>query len=218
MGGDLSRVVFVSYGNPAMQSATQTCQGTRDGFDVHPGFAADSARLHAAADFVETKFLPKLKMLAICEGNQTCRDPRTERMMFVDSHQAAFDRHGFCVRAPGDPAFDRACFSTTGNSFATDLTTAADDPMACALPASDYRPYASRARWIRTLNDSYFTAMTYPVGIPVMLKATDIHDAVWGIFSAIFGGALHPTAEGLAAMADAALPAVRQILNLSAMP
>jgi hypothetical protein len=218
MGGDLSRVVFVSYGNPAMQSATQACQGTRDGFDVHPGFAADGARLHAVAEFVETKFLPKLKILATCEGNQTCRDPRTERMVFVDSHQGAFDRHGFCVRAPGDPKFDRACFSTTGDSFVTNLTTAADDPMACALPASDYRPYASRARWIRTVNDSYFTAMTYPVGMPAMLKPSDIHDAVWGVLSAVFGGALHPTAEGYAAMADAALPAVRQILGLSAMP
>jgi hypothetical protein len=38
------------------------------------------------------------------------------------------------------------------------------DQMTCGYPASEFRPYASRARWIRTANDSYFTAMTYPEG------------------------------------------------------
>jgi nicotinic acid mononucleotide adenylyltransferase len=36
--------------------------------------------------------------------------------------------------------------------------------------------------------------------------------------SAVYGGAIHPSAEGHAAMADAALPAVRQVLGLSAPP
>jgi hypothetical protein len=86
--------------------------------------------------------------------------------------------------------------------------------MSCGRPASDYRPYASRARWIRTANDSYFTAMTYPEGMPAMLKPSDIHDAIWGVLSAVYGGAVHPTAEGYAAMADAALPAARGVLGL----
>ena len=34
--------------------------------------------------------------------------------------------------------------------------------------------------------------------------------------TAVYGGAIHPTAEGHAAMADAALPAVREVLGLSA--
>ena len=86
--------------------------------------------------------------------------------------------------------------------------------MTCSRPASDYRPYAPRARWIRTANDSYFTAMTYPEGIPAMLKPSDIHDAIWGVLSAVYGGAVHPTAEGYAAMADAALPLARGVLGL----
>src|ERR1700691_1313960 len=90
--------------------------------------------------------------------------------------------------------------------------------MTCSRPASDYRPYAPRARWIRTANDSYFTAMTYPEGMPVMLKPSDIHDALWGVLSAVYGGAVHPTAEGYAAMADAALPAAREVLGLPAPP
>jgi hypothetical protein len=50
--------------------------------------------------------------------------------------------------------------------------------------------------------------------MPAILKPSDIHDALWGVLSAVYGGAVHPTAEGYAAMADAALPAVRAALGL----
>jgi hypothetical protein len=218
VGGNLNRVVYVSYGNPAKQSDNTPCPAGRDGLDVHPAFGADGERLRAAADFVDNKFLPKLKALATCEGNKICRDPATERMTFVDGHQAAFARHGMCVRGADDPEFDRKCFSTKGDSFQTDPNIAPDDPMACGEPPGNYRPYAPRGRWIRTANDSYFTAMTYPEGMPAILKPSDIHDALWGVGSAVYGGAVHPTAEGYAAMADAALPAVRGILGLTPPP
>jgi hypothetical protein len=216
LGNNLSRVVFTSYANPAMLAENKPCPGGRDGLDVHPAFSADKDRLRAAAEFVDGKFLPKIKVLATCDGNKICRDPLNERMTFVDGHQPAFERHGMCAHAPDDPEFDRKCFSTTGDSFETDPNAAADDPMACPLSASDYRPYAPRARWIRTANDSYFAAMTYPEGMPAALKPSDIHDAIWGVLSAVYGGAVHPSAEGYAAMADAALPAAREILGLTA--
>jgi lysophospholipase L1-like esterase len=218
VGGNLARVVFVSYANPAMQAPDQPCPGGRDGLDIHPAFSADAARLRGAADFVDKEFLPALKVLVTCDGNKICGDPLTDRMTLVDAHQAEFDRHGMCVHAPDDPAFDRECFSQSGNSFVTDLVAAADDPLVCSRPASDYRPYASRARWIRSADDSYFTAMTYPQGIPATLRPTDIHDALWGVLSAVYGGAVHPTAEGYAAMADAAMPGVRVVLNLPQPP
>ena len=66
--------------------------------------------------------------------------------------------------------------------------------------------------------DSYFTAMTYPGAVSSTVRPSDIHDATWGAMSAVYGGALHPTAEGYAAMADAALPAVRAALGLNAPP
>jgi len=216
VGGNLNRVVFVSYGNPAMQADNKPCPGGRYGLDAHPAFGADAERLRAAATYVDTKFLPKIKVLATCDGNKICRDPATERMTFVDGHQAAFATHGMCVRGAADPEFDRDCFLTNGESFQTDPTVAPEEPMACGQPASNYQPYAPRARWIRTVNDSYFTAMTYPEGMPAGLKPSDIHDALWGVLSAVYGGAVHPTAEGYAAMADAALPAARGVLGLSA--
>ncbi len=213
VGGDLSRVVYVTYGNPALANGGQVCPGGRSGFDVHPAFNADPARLRKVADFVTEKFLPRMRALALCEG-KACKDAATERMTFVDSHQDQFADHGFCARADTDPAFDRACFSEKGESFESNPAEAAIEPLRCNYRARDFRAYAPRARWVRTANDSYFTAMTFPEGISPALQPSDLHDATWGATSAVYGGAVHPTAEGHAAMADAALPALRGLLEL----
>jgi hypothetical protein len=215
VGGNLAHVVFVSYGHPALQEGGSPCGGGLAGFDIHPAFAVDAARLQRISDFVSGRFFPALRALATCEGN-LCQDPASERMTFVDAHQLAFADHGFCARAETDPAFDVACFSATGESFHHDPVEAATHPLVCDHSVAEFRPYASRARWIRTADDSYFTAMTYPEGLPASLQPSDIHDATWGLTSAVYGGALHPTAEGHAAMADAALPAAREILGMSA--
>jgi lysophospholipase L1-like esterase len=215
VGGNLARVVFVSYGHPALQAGGTLCGGGLGGFDIHPAFAVDADRLQRVADFVSERFLPGLKALSACEGG-TCQNPSADRMTFVDAHQRGFADHGFCARADSDPAFDADCFSSTGESFQKDPVEGATHPLACDHNVGEFRPYASRARWIRTANDSYFTAMTYPEGLPSSLQPADIHDATWGASSAVYGGALHPTAEGHAAMADAALPAAREILGLSA--
>ena len=58
--------------------------------------------------------------------------------------------------------------------------------------------------------------MTFPEGISTTLQPSDLHDATWGATSAVYGGAVHPTAEGHAAMADAAMPALRSVLELEA--
>jgi hypothetical protein len=212
LGGDLSRVVFVSYGHPGLLGS-QPCPGGRDGFDIHPAFAIDPTRSREVAEFVSGLFLPKLKALALCESGILCADA-SDRMTFVDGHQRAFADHGFCARSQDDPAFDRDCFAPDGTSFRTSLVEGATDPLACNHSAREFRAYAPRSRWIRTANDSYFTAMTYPEGLPSTMQPSDIHDATWGALSAVYGGALHPTAEGQAAMADAALPAVREVLGL----
>ena len=115
-----------------------------------------------------------------------------------------------------EPDFDnRACFKKDGSSFRTGAD-ALDQPMTDGCDPSDYRPYAPRARWIRTPNDAYFAAMTFPYG--VLQAPLSLHDGLWGLKTAVYGGAIHPSAEGHAAMADAAMPAVREILDLDAPP
>jgi len=213
--GDMSRVVYVSYANPTL-GAGAPCPGGRAGFDIHPSFNAQTQRLANVSNYVENEFLPQLKALGLCQSGVLCRDPGGDRMTFVDAHQAAFADHGFCARAQNDPEFDRECFSPKGESFDPDIVTAASQPMLCGRSAAEYRAYLPRARWIRDANDSYFAAMTYPQGLPSSSQPADIHDATWGILSAVYGGAVHPSAEGHAAMADAALPAVASVLQLNA--
>jgi len=214
VGGDLSRVIYTAYANPALTNGGTPCPGGRAGFDIHPSFNADPQRLSTVSSFVQNEFLPQLKALALCQSGIICRDPQTDRMTFVDAHQDAFASHGFCARASTDPEFDRDCFSANGDSFVSDIVAAANQPLKCGRSAGDYRAYLPRARWIRDANDSYFAAMTYPQALPASMQPTDIHDATWGILSAVYGGAVHPTAEGHAAMADAAVPAAAGVLQL----
>jgi hypothetical protein len=216
VGGDLSHVVYVSYANPTLAGGGAPCTGGRAGFDIHPSFNAQPQRLASVSGYVQNEFLPQLKALALCQSGVLCREPAGDRMTFVDSHQAAFADHGFCARASSDPEFDRECFSAKGESFDPDIVTAANQPMLCGRSAAEYRAYLPRARWIRDANDSYFAAMTYPQGLPSSSQPADIHDATWGVLSAVYGGAVHPSAEGHAAMADAALPAVASVLQLDA--
>jgi hypothetical protein len=211
--GDLARVVYVSYAHPALAAADEPCPGGRLGFDIHPSFGVDAARLRRVSDFVQSRFLPTLGTLATCTAGTICAD-QNDRMTFVDAHQVAFAGHGICARAPSDPAFDNDCFSPDGQSFTANLVEAANAPLACDQSPSAFRAYLPRARWIRTANDAYFAAMTYPQGVGG-LEPSDIHDASWGLLSAVYGGAVHPTAEGHAAMADAALAAARTILQLA---
>jgi hypothetical protein len=213
--GDMSHVVYVTYANPTLADGAP-CPGGRAGFDIHPSFNADPQRLANVSNYVQSEFLPQLKSIVLCQGGVLCRDPAGDRMTFVDAHQAAFATHGFCARAPSDPEFDRQCFSDKGESFDPDIVTAASQPLLCGRSAGEYRAYLPRARWIRDANDSYFAAMTYPQALPSSSQPADIHDATWGILSAVYGGAVHPSAEGHAAMADAALPAAASVLHLDA--
>ena len=178
VGGDLARVVFVSYGNPALAGPDTPCPGGRDGFDVHPAFAADGERLRQTVDFVGKRFLPGIKSLVQCEPGTSCRDPASDRMTFVDAHQPAFANMASARVRPDDPPFDRECFSPKGETFSSSLLKGATDPLLCSYVASDFRPYAPRARWVRTANDSYLTAMTYPEGLPALLQPRDLHDAI----------------------------------------
>jgi hypothetical protein len=214
MGSTLTRAVFTTYGNPGMHNGGTPCAEMRTGFDAHPAFTVNGNTLKDTVNFVETKFIPTLKGLVTCEAGARCSS-NADTMKYVDQHRSAFAEHGFCAQADDDPAFDRNCFKN-GDSFRYNtehLTT----PLTCSgFRPRQFSPYAKRARWVRTVNDSYFSAMTYPSSASFMGNPLDLHDARWGLTSVVYGGAVHPTAEGHAAMADAALPAARQVLGLPA--
>jgi hypothetical protein len=212
-GGNLNRVLFTTYGNPAIVNQNMPCPDTRKGFDAHPAFAVNGATLSKTVEFVENSFIPTLRSYAVCGAGGGCLRRATDAMAYTDGHRTAFASHGFCATAADDPSFDQACFKD-GESFQNGQNGLAK-PMACnEFPRMKFLPYTKRARWIRTANDSYFAAMTYPASSGFLNNPIDIHDARWGLTSVVYGGAIHPTAEGHAAMADAALVEARRILGL----
>ncbi len=211
-GGNLDRILFVPYGNPA-QTGNAACPSSRHGFDVHPAFGIDGPKTAEAVDFVENEFIPALKRYATCGGDDGCTDSARQTMLYADGHRSAFASHGFCATASDDPSFDNDCFLANGTSF-QGAPAGLEQPLKCGFRTHDFRAYASRKRWVRTANDSYFAAMTFPTSLPI--QSSDIHDAIWGLTSAVYGGAIHPTAEGHAAMADAALPEAMKALGLDA--
>ncbi len=118
-----------------------------------------------------------------------------------------FRGHGFCARNPKaaeDPADQLVlpCWTAPG-----------DDPRTCSTswsggervwspynPATEAYPYALRQRWVRTFNDAYMI-----INQKVTTRAGQIDERASGAVFTETTGAMHPNAEGHAAMADAIL-------------
>ena len=69
-------------------------------------------------------------------------------------------------------------------------------------------PYALRQRWVRTFNDAYMVVNEKVIGRSGQIDERSSE----AVFSETTG-ALHPTAEGHAAMADGLLLSIRPLLQ-----
>lgn len=222
LGGDLSKVVYTPYGNPLTHGAAkQMCGDARRGYDAHPALSFNASHARATSKFMEEDLIPTLKALATCEKPGDCAAPEKEAMLWADTHREAFSQHGICARYAADdpafkePAFDEVCLADdhTFHQWGDQGDGLTKPFRKCNLSPAAWRPYASRARWMRTPNDSYLTAMTYADSLPKALHGLYVTDAIWGISGVLYGGAAHPTAEGHAAMADADLVEARKALT-----
>ncbi len=76
-----------------------------------------------------------------------------------------------------------------------------------------FQAYASRQRWFRTPNDAFMTGNFHVAG-SVMQKVLKLQSFSWFqvLLASTYSGAFHPTAEGHAAMADAAVRRARRVL------
>ena len=75
VGGNLSRVVYVSYGHPALQ-ATRACPGGATASTSIRRSPPTPTRMQNVTEFVLRKFLPTLKALARCEAGTDLRATR----------------------------------------------------------------------------------------------------------------------------------------------
>lgn len=214
VGDDLRRVVFTTYPNPATHSPGKHCPEGRAGLDVHPQMYANAAEMKKGWELTQKKFLPLLEEIANCplKDKEKCGN----RFTFVNAHQSKFEDRGYCTRSAADPDFDKECFWEDGNAFfhATRPDGSAEPnfgKLRCPnFKAADYPAFVKRQRWIRSPNDSYFAANTFPDGLS---RATALSDPFNLIWAANYGGAFHPTAEGHAAIADEILLKLRGILK-----
>jgi hypothetical protein len=79
------------------------------------------------------------------------------------------------------------------------------DPFAPYSPAATL-PYAHRWRLFRTPNDAFLTANTHREGSPLF-------DVLQPAYAGLFSGAIHPTAEAHAIVADHVVRHVRAIID-----
>lgn len=125
-----------------------------------------------------------------------------------------FEGHGFCarnLRRLDDPA-EQLMIPCHGSASRDTQTcqpqfSSKEGRWRPYNPATENYPYALRQRWVRTFNDAYMV---------MNQKVTDRsgridEKASAGVFSETTG-ALHPTAEGHAAMADGVMLTLRPIL------
>ena len=125
-----------------------------------------------------------------------------------------FDGHGFCAQnleRLSDPAevLMIPCWGLTERDTQTcqSSLSAKDRHWRPYNPATQNYPYAQRQRWVRTFNDAYMA-----VNQKVLYRSGRISErASEAVFSETTG-ALHPTSEGHAAMADAIMLAIRPTL------
>lgn len=187
------RIVLTAYpGLALLGDGSAVCPSGRAGMEVVSDFKLNERRVREGI-WIADKLHRTMKSSAQSYG-----------WTFVDAHRPAFIGRGICA-------------GFTDNAF-----TVADD---LRLPRkkgsiwepynpADYQPYASRQRWFRTPNDAFLTG-NFHVSETLLQKVLKLESFSWFqlLLASTYSGAFHPTAEGHAAIADAAVERARVILD-----
>ncbi len=212
---DAARVVLTAYPDPVTDETGSICKAGGDEEDLFPvnqsldGFSswlvASNKRLSAVHEKLATLH-DTMRALAGDHGWSFAGRAFGERL---------FEGHGFCARNP-EFAFDPPevlMIPCWGDASRPTLTCQSSWTGKVKLwrpynPATQNFPYALRQRWVRSFNDAYMA---------INQKVVDRRGAIdertsAGVFSETTG-ALHPTAEGQAVMADALLIDVRPMVT-----
>jgi hypothetical protein len=125
-----------------------------------------------------------------------------------------FEGHGFCarnLRRLEDPAEQLMipCFGSASRDTQTCQSqfSSKEGSWRPYNPATENYPYALRQRWVRTFNDAYMV-----MNQKVIDRSGRIDEQASAAVFSETTGALHPTAEGHAAMADGVMLTLRPVL------
>ncbi len=182
LGVESNRVFLTAYPQAGFSGKGKACETTRQGFDVTAQWELDGKRTAEAEAFVSGTLTPIMRKAAA-----------DHQWQFVDAYRTSkiFEDHGVCAKGaaeePENPVFN--------DKFPRQRTIDGKTQFDPYDP-NQFAPYLQRQRWFRTPNDAFLTVHLHGTEfIPDMaLKLTS-----W----TAYGGALHPTAEGQAVMADA---------------
>ncbi|MGM4988670.1 hypothetical protein [Tardiphaga sp. 841_E9_N1_2] len=165
------------------------------GLDVHKKLVLSRERLAETVSFLNDFFA---RTACITNGRGGgCPALATGAgtgFQLITDHQSEFAKRGLCARDPKRPQAD-------GEAMAMPRRWIGKEEFTPYSPAA-YLPYASRWRLFRTPNDAFLTANVHATGFTQF-------DILQPVYAAMYSGAVHPTAEGHAIVADHVVRHVR---------
>jgi hypothetical protein len=171
------------------------------GMDVQPKLKLNRARVAETASFLHD-FQARLECTINATSHPDC--PRGlatgggTGFSLVTEHLAKFAKRGICARDPSRAISDGVMMGMPRKSPVTDEF----EPYSPA----DELPYAHRWRLFRTPNDAFLTANTHREGILPF-------DIMQPAYAGLYSGAVHPSAEAHAMVADSVMLHVRPIVD-----
>ena len=169
------------------------------GLDVHPNLKLSKQRLQETADFLRD-FLGRLECIAgkgkNCPANLATGSGTG--FTLVTDHIPEFTKRGMCARDPKRALAD-------GINMRVPRKTPNGDQWKPYSPAGTL-PYAHHWRLFRTPNDAFLAANTHREGVSPF-------DILQPAYAGLYSGAIHPSAEGHAIVADHMVRHVRTLVD-----
>jgi hypothetical protein len=197
-----AKVVQTSYEPIQYDETGGMCGGIPTlGLDVHPKLRMSRERIGEGGAFT-TELTNRLECLTDVRRRPDCpaglATGRGTGFHLVTDHLAKFMRRGVCARDPKRAAADGLAMAMPRLSQRTGEFT--------PYSPANTLPYAHRWRLFHTANDAFLTANTHREGISPF-------DILQPAYAGLYSGAIHPTAEGHALVADSVLVQVRAIVD-----
>ena len=201
-GVEPSRVVQSSY-EPIQFDETGALCGTMPtlGMDVQPKLRLNRGRVAETASFLHD-FQARLECTINASSHADCPKGLATGagtgFQLVTEHLQKFANRGICARDPKRAMAD-------GIMMGMPRMSQAADEFKPYSPA-DELPYGHRWRLFRTPNDAFLIANTHLAGILPF-------DILQPAYAGLYSGAVHPSAEAHAMVADSVMLHVRAILD-----
>ena len=214
---DPSRVILAAYPDLVTNEAGEICEASPDGGDGEDRYAANqsldmfSSWLTAQPDRltkVREQFLLLYKRMRDLAGDHGWT---FAGYIYADK---MFEGHGFCaqnLKRITDPAEQlmMPCYGSAERDTQTCQTSLSgkEGTWRPYDPATQNYPYALRQRWVRTFNDAYMV-----INQKVRDRFGKLDEQASAAVFSETTGALHPSAEGHAAMADSLMLTLRPVV------